>query len=163
MKYSFLIIVILEFASCKSLNEIEKLPKGQYYISSKDTKKIDTSYQSKKELKIFAKGKDSAILFYIDKPKKNVSVNLFAHDELLLRQRLIDIDIFTIPFKIRLSVNDFPPQLNPNFSAAIYLGRRHNYYKFTNADKEDVKLFTRGIGYGIFAGLGAVTMKSVCN
>ncbi len=159
MKYAFLIIAIAVLASCKSLNEIEKLPKGQYYISSKHTKKIDTSYQNKRELKIFTKGKDSAILLYADKPKENVSVNLFANDNVLLQQRLIDVDIFTIPFKIRPSVNDFPPQLNPNFSAAIYLGRRHNYYKFTNTEKEDVKLFTRGIGYGIFAGLGAVTMN----
>ncbi len=115
------------FASCKSLHEVQQLPKAQYHISSKDINKIDPSQKRESKLKIFVESNDSAVILYVDSYKKTVSINSFADNDLVLRQRLIDVDIFTISFKIRSSVNDFPPQLNPNFSAAIYLGRRHNY------------------------------------
>ncbi len=98
-------------------------------------------------------------MFYNDQYKISVTLDSIIHYDLLLRQRLIDVDIFTIPFKIRPSVKDFPPQLNPNFSAALCLGRRHNYYKYRNINNEGAKLFTRGIGHGVFAGLGAITMN----
>ena len=160
MKLVFTIIVLLTFASCKSLNEIEQLPKGQYHVSTNDVKKIDPSYEGNTKLKLSIRNNDSAILFYNDQYKISVTLDSIIHYDLLLRQRLIDVDIFTIPFKIRPSVKDFPPQLNPNFSAALYLGRRHNYYKYRNINNEGAKLFTRGIGYGVFAGLGAVTMNS---
>jgi hypothetical protein len=159
MKLVFTIIVLLTFASCKSLNEIEQLPKGQYHVSTNDVKKIDPSYMGKIKLKFFVRNNDSAILFYNDQYKRSISLDSIVNYDLLLRQRQIDLDIFTIPFKIRPSVKNFPPQLNPNFSAALYLGRRHNYYKYRNTKNEGAKLFTRGIGYGIFAGVGAVTMN----
>lgn len=146
-------------ASCKSLNEIEHLPKGRYRISTKDVKKIDPAYEGKAKVKIFANN-DSTVLFYNDEYKKSVLLDSIIYHSLVLRQRKIDVDIFSIPFKIRPSVNEFPPQLNPNFSAALYLGKRHNYYKYKNTSNEGAQLFSRGVGYGIFAGLGAVTMNT---
>lgn len=58
----------------------------------------------------------------------------------------LDINIITIPFKIRPSAEGFPMQLNTNFSTALYLGKR----------KEMLK---SGYGYGILIGIGAVTMN----
>ncbi len=108
MKLILTIIVLVKVTSCKSLNEIEQLPKGQYHISTNDVKKIDPSYQGKIKVKILAKN-DSTILSYNDPSKKSVSIDSIIHYDLLLRQRKIDLDIFTIPFKIRFSANDFPP------------------------------------------------------
>ncbi len=159
MRLLLVIIVLIKIASCKSLNEIEQLPKGHYRISTKDVKKIDPAFEGKTEIKIFANN-DSTVLFYNDDYKKFVLLDSIIYNGVLLRQRKIDLDIFSIPFKIRPSVKGFPPQLNPNFSAALYLGRRHNYYKYKNTSNGGVKLFSRGIGYGIFAGLGAVTMNT---
>ncbi|HVE61196.1 MAG TPA: hypothetical protein VNA26_05225 [Chitinophagaceae bacterium] len=159
MKLSLVIVALILLASCKSLHEIPQLPKDQYHISAKDAKKINAGYQGKNNLKLSVESNDSAILFYTNNYQKKVLLDSFVFDGLLLKQRIIDIDVFTIPFKIRPRVNDFPPQLNPNFSAAIYLGKRLNYYRYLDTNNEGAKLFTRGIGYGIFTGLGAVTMN----
>ncbi|MDB5268872.1 MAG: hypothetical protein JWP58_1912 [Hymenobacter sp.] len=45
----------------------------------------------------------------------------------LLRRRL-DLDVFTIPFKVRPPQGGVPVQLNTNFNAAIYVGRRLDFY-----------------------------------
>lgn len=58
----------------------------------------------------------------------------------------MDIDIITVPFKIRPGVRGFPTQLNANLSTALYLGKRK-------------ELQDSGYGYGVFAGLGSVTMN----
>lgn len=57
-----------------------------------------------------------------------------------------DINIMTIPFKIRPAVKGFPLQLNTSFSTALYLGKR----------KDRLKM---GYGYGILLGMGAVAMN----
>lgn len=57
-----------------------------------------------------------------------------------------DINIISIPFKIRPAVNGFPEQLNASFNAALYLG------------KLKARAETK-YGYGIFLGLGSVTMN----
>ena len=46
---------------------------------------------------------------------------------MLLRRRL-DIDVFTIPFKVRPPQKGVPVQLNTNFNATVYVGRRLDFY-----------------------------------
>lgn len=58
----------------------------------------------------------------------------------------IDLDIITIPFKIRPGLSGFPSQLNANLSTALYFGKRK-------------ELQDSRYGYGLFAGLGSVTMN----
>jgi len=70
-----------------------------------------------------------------------------------------DVDIFTIPFKIRSARAGVPAQLNSNFNAALYLGRRIDFF---HIDQRPVLptvthrvVRSRGFGYGIFLGLGS--------
>lgn len=75
----------------------------------------------------------------------------------------IDMDVFTLPFKIRPAQGGLPAQLNSNFNAALYLGRRIDLYNYrwkpispTYAVRQ---LQSRGFGYGLFAGIGSVAIN----
>ncbi|WP_157593469.1 hypothetical protein [Rufibacter tibetensis] len=69
--------------------------------------------------------------------------------------------MLTIPFKVRPSVEGFPEQLNPNFSAALYLGRRIDSYHIKPLARGKRRNTVSGFGggYGGFVGLGSVTMN----
>ncbi|GAB3901321.1 hypothetical protein [Spirosoma agri] len=75
----------------------------------------------------------------------------------------IDVDVFTLPFKIRPAQAALPAQLNSNFNAALYLGRRIDLYNYrwkTISPTYAVRqLQSRGFGYGLFAGIGAVAIN----
>lgn len=77
---------------------------------------------------------------------------------LLLRRRL-DLDVFTIPFKVRPPQAGVPVQLNTNFNAAIYVGRRLDFYslrtKATTPFGATPHIRATGIGYGAFVGAGS--------
>jgi hypothetical protein len=71
----------------------------------------------------------------------------------------IDVDVFTLPFKIRPSRGSLPAQLNSNFNAAMYVGRRIDLYKYQSKPVTPTfgvrELRSRGFGYGLFAGIGS--------
>ncbi|RYF72545.1 MAG: hypothetical protein EOO39_11990 [Cytophagaceae bacterium] len=75
----------------------------------------------------------------------------------------VDVDVFTLPFKIRPAQGMLPGQLNSNFNAALYVGRRIDLYNYrwkpitpTYAVRQ---LQSRGFGYGFFTGIGSVTIN----
>jgi hypothetical protein len=71
----------------------------------------------------------------------------------------VDIDVFTLPFKIRPGQSKLPAQLNSNFNAAIYLGRRIDLYNYRSKAVTPSfavrELRSRGFGYGVFGGVGS--------
>jgi hypothetical protein len=77
----------------------------------------------------------------------------------VLATRRLDVDVFTIPFKVRPSREGVPVQLNTNFNAALYLGRRLDFYHLTShqllGGRRQPIIRTTGLGYGIFTGLGS--------
>ena len=81
---------------------------------------------------------------------------------LLLRRRL-DVDVFTIPFKMRPSQGGVPVQLNTNFNAAIYVGRRLDFYSLQTRRSTPFGTTPRvrdtGIGYGAFVGVGSTVVN----
>ena len=82
---------------------------------------------------------------------------------LLLRRRL-DLDVFTIPVKVRPSQGRVPVQLNTNFNAALYVGRRLDFYslrsKRTMPFWPTSHVKATGIGYGVFLGAGSTFVTS---
>lgn len=84
------------------------------------------------------------------------------HHAVLLDQRF-DLDVFTLPFKIRPARAGVPVQLNSNFNAALYLGRRLDYVAL-RADRRTAPwqrasfIKATGLGYGAFVGLGSATI-----
>lgn len=75
----------------------------------------------------------------------------------------IDVDVFTLPFKIRSAQGSLPSQLNSNFNAALYLGRRidlYNYhFKPITPTLEVRQVRSRGFGYGVFVGIGSAAIN----
>lgn len=84
-------------------------------------------------------------------------------ESMRLFKREFDVDVFTLPFKIRPAREGVPPQLNSNFNAAVYLGRRLDFYRFqTRRIAPGITqrhLRERGFGYGLFAGLGSTAIN----
>ncbi|RYC68781.1 MULTISPECIES: hypothetical protein [Spirosoma] len=80
-------------------------------------------------------------------------------------QTEVDIDVFTLPFKIRPAKGALPPQLNSNFNAAVYLGRRldfHRYgYRSVTPSFGTRTLKSQGFGYGLFMGIGSATINDL--
>lgn len=84
-------------------------------------------------------------------------------ESLRLFESELDVDVFTLPFKIRPAREGVPPQLNSNFNAALYLGRRLDVYRFqTRRIAPGVtqrRVLEQGFGYGVFAGLGSTAIN----
>ena len=90
-------------------------------------------------------------------------VHRSAYQPWTFQRSEIDVDVFTLPFKIRPAQVALPAQLNSNFNAALYIGRRIDLYNYrwkpispTYAVRQ---LQSRGFGYGLFAGIGSVTIN----
>ena len=85
------------------------------------------------------------------------------HRLLLLRRRL-DLDVFTIPFKMRPAQGGVPTQLNTNFNAAIYVGRRLDFYslhtKRSTPFGPSAHIRALGLGYGAFVGAGSTFISA---
>ena len=83
---------------------------------------------------------------------------------LVLLRRHFDLDIFTIPFKVRPPQAGVPVQLNTNFNAAIYFGQRLDYYslrtKHSTPFGTTPRILNTGIGYGGFVGVGSTIVTS---
>ena len=77
----------------------------------------------------------------------------------------VDVDVFTLPFKIRPSRGGVPPQLNSNFNAALYLGRRIDFHQYRWQPITPTfgvrKLRSQGFGYGLFTGIGSATINDL--
>ena len=82
----------------------------------------------------------------------------------LLQRRRLDLDVFTIPVKVRPSQGGVPVQLNTNFNAALYVGRRLDFYslrsKRTTPFGPTPHVKATGIGYGAFLGAGFTSVTS---
>lgn len=77
----------------------------------------------------------------------------------VLLRREFDFDIFTLPFKVRPGREGVPVQLNTNFNAALYFGRRLDFFHLNRhrapSGHTAPLIRTVGLGYGLFTGLGS--------
>ncbi|SDL95277.1 hypothetical protein SAMN05421820_102583 [Pedobacter steynii] len=154
----------LYFSSCKSIHTITEVPDDTYWVDAKQYSMLSNSSDqiTAEKVKIEVEQDDTIIKFLpltselpaLEKPVSGIR-------SLKMHRYTFDVDIMTIPFKVRPSVSGFPEQLNPNFSAALYLGRRRDNYTFVKegAKKAKTKITGVGYGYGGFIGVGAVTMN----
>jgi hypothetical protein len=77
----------------------------------------------------------------------------------VLLHREVDFDIFTLPFKVRPAREQVPIALNTTFNAALYFGRRLDFYHLNRhrspSGRTAPLIRTVGLGYGLFTGLGS--------
>ena len=75
----------------------------------------------------------------------------------------LDIDLTTIIFKSRHSMDDVPNQFSADLDIALYLGIRKDFYKLVTPVHpiHEEKSYIRQIGYdfGIFAGIGSTPVN----
>lgn len=154
------------FFSCKSIQTAPEIPSDIYIVSSKDYAMLDSGAKqlpSQTRIKIEVEESDGIpSLKPISEKFSPLEINMSSIENLKIYRYTFDVDILTIPFKIRPSVKGFPQQLNPNFSAAVYLGRRRDSYRISSLNtrgSKKLKVSGVGYGYGGFIGLGAVTMN----
>lgn len=82
----------------------------------------------------------------------------------VLLDRQLDVDVFTLPFKIRPARANVPVQFNSNFNAALYVGRRFNFYHLSAERRNRLPgrplthITATGLGYGAFGGVGSTTI-----
>jgi hypothetical protein len=71
----------------------------------------------------------------------------------------LDIDLTSILFKSRHSMDDVPNQFSADLDIAIYMGIRKDFYKIVSPVKQihEEKSYIRQIGFdfGVFAGIGS--------
>ncbi|HEX8326954.1 MAG TPA: hypothetical protein VF629_05405 [Hymenobacter sp.] len=88
---------------------------------------------------------------------------LQPNERVLLLRRRLDLDVFTIPFKVRPPRGGVPVQLNTNFNAAIYVGRRLDFYSLRTKRSTPFgatpHIRATGIGYGAFVGAGSTIVN----
>jgi hypothetical protein len=156
---------MLLLASCSGFNELEKIPPDQCHINARYYRTITAmpAADKLKKVKVDLEAiQDTLIIFPLSKELAAIAIPISAIRELKLYRYTFDIDVFTIPFKVRPAVSDFPPQLNANFSAALYFGQRLDYYQFkATPDRKRHPMLLTGVGYGYggFIGLGSVTLN----
>jgi hypothetical protein len=98
----------------------------------------------------------------IDSQLRPSVIDLASINELKLYRYTFDIDVLTVPFKVRPATAGLPEQLNANFDAAVYFGRRRDSYtieKSGNGRSGRTSITGVGYGYGGFVGIGSVTMN----
>lgn len=158
-------IFSLLLTSCASIQEIEKLPADNYHIPAKSYLSIANSLLPPNKKKVPVNAEEINGVLYISPESAELSaieIQKNAIEDLKLHRYTLDIDVFTVPFKVRPAVNSFPPQLSPNFSGAMYVGRRHDYFQIKampNRKQQPVKITGVGFGYGGLLGFGSVTMN----
>jgi ABC-type transport system substrate-binding protein len=157
-------ILIAACSSCSSIHAINQLPADTYLIKAKHYNILDTAKQTHEVVKMDVEQISDTVLKFtpLTGNAKPFIVNLWDIKELKLHRNTFDVDVLTVPFKIRPSVKGFPEQLNADFDAALYLGRRRDNYTIKNVKtrgNSKLQLTGAGYGYGGFIGLGSVTMN----
>lgn len=153
-------------SSCKSLHQIEKIPEDTYLMSAEQYSKLDAASKpliGQKTIQIEVDRSDTILkIVPVLTQLKPLELKLDNIDQIKLHRYTLDIDVLAVPFKIRPSVEGFPAQLDANFDAALYIGRRRDNYsikKTKSRRSSKTHISGEGYGYGAFVGIGAVAMN----
>ncbi|OGX89066.1 hypothetical protein BEN47_08020 [Hymenobacter lapidarius] len=155
---------MLALSSCTVVGNVTQLDDDYYRLIRRESPdslvaalqaKKDFYVQQRADTLLLTPPSGAALLTYRYRLQPNQRV-------VLLRRRL-DVDVFTIPFKMRPSQGSVPVQLNTNFNAAIYLGRRLDFYalrtKRSTPFGATPHVRATGIGYGAFVGVGSTVVN----
>jgi hypothetical protein len=157
--------VLLLLASCSTMHEIEVLPPDTYRVDLKDYQVLVDRPSERESGKVNVSVEVINGVLHLDpEPGQlpNSQIPLADITNFKLHRHTFDVDLFTIPFKIRPETEGFPVQLKPNFSGALYVGKRQDYYRIKsrpNQKLHPVRLTGAGYGYGALVGMSSVTMN----
>ncbi|HYF02082.1 MAG TPA: hypothetical protein VEC36_01805 [Patescibacteria group bacterium] len=163
MKLTFIFTLVsfaAIFQACTLLKDIpsDGLATGVYDHSFGDS--IYTSYLENIGDTVFVNVLNSQSFRFELPLKKDGGPDTQSH---LFSRRTFDLDIITIPLKLRPSVGDFPPQLNTDFNGNIFIGSRWDNFIMEYGRSPIGTLHQEithyGYSIGAFGGLGSTTMN----
>jgi hypothetical protein len=153
---------------CVAVGELEELEAGEYrFVKTNDPSLAATVGKNRT---FYVEQVQDSLLFS-PQLKENEAIGAtpqFSYpvrrgQHVILLNSKFDLDVFTIPFKARPPRGPVPVQLNTNFNAALYFGRRLDFYHVNShpqlADRQTPKVRTVGLGYGLFTGLGSTVIN----
>ncbi|TGE05395.1 hypothetical protein EU556_18990 [Hymenobacter fodinae] len=152
-------------AGCAAVGHLDALPEGRYSTVQTNDATLRGAWPNGRPL--YARQSADTLYLLPDSTAKVRSswtplptyYRLRPGRHVVLAARRLDVDVFTIPFKVRPPRAGVPVQLNTNFNAALYLGRRLDFYHLTShqllGGRRQPIIRTTGLGYGIFTGLGS--------
>lgn len=169
----FCLILILTlsnfFSGCKSIKDSPKYKfEDGIYMTAEDSKKAPVYIENTN---------DSIVVYALRKGWQRMSIGAGSISKRTFPQKSstktiatnrywqnsFDIDILTIPLKLRPALSSFPRQLNNNLNGTIYLGYRNDTYSLSY-DRNPVGILSQkithyGISAGIITGIGATAMN----
>ncbi len=169
MRYSFLFFIVF-FYSCSVIKESSKyqFSEGVYNTHLPGKHKIKAYVNpypdSIRLYPSYRKGKDPT-------PGIDTSILILLPAEAYFKQGInyhfvrtsFDIDVLTILFRFRPSLDNFPMQLNTNFNGNVYIGYRWDRYsikyKSTAANIDEKRISHLGYSAGFFIGIGATAIN----
>ncbi|GAB3998278.1 hypothetical protein GCM10028807_45550 [Spirosoma daeguense] len=141
--------------SCRVTSSVRTLEPDFYYVRSTDQLGLRNEKRYVVDL-------GDSLELIVPHSDKRYYVAPPIYKNWTFRRSEIDVDVFTLPFKIRPAQGALPAQLNSNFNAALYVGRRVDLYNYRWQPVTPTfgirQLRSRGFGYGFFAGIGSATM-----
>ncbi|GAA4002687.1 hypothetical protein GCM10022408_12670 [Hymenobacter fastidiosus] len=153
-------------AGCAAVGHVPSLAPGHYQVLQTTDPALAATLGPDRSFYV-EQGQDS--LKFLAPPRspeaapRRFSYPLRPGQHVILVDRKFDLDVFTIPFKARPPRGPVPVQLNTNFNAALYFGRRLDFYHLNSAVQPNGRpapqIRTMGLGYGLFTGLGSTTIN----
>lgn len=159
---SFLLLpaAALALGGCAVLGNVAQLDDGYYRVVHRPA--ADTLAALGGRQPLYVQQRADTLLLTPDAPAGPPRTTRYAlrpDQRLWLLRRRLDLDVFTIPFKVRPPRGGVPVQLNTNFNAALYVGRRLDFYslrtKRTTPFGATPHIRATGLGYGAFIGAGS--------
>ena len=144
----FCLIVIL-ISGCASSKITQQFPlkSGNYLVKNPDAKPY----------KAYLQIQEDSLSVYKRQLGGSYAIPIAMSNNSILIDRGLDIDVLTVPFKFRPSVDGFPRQLTADFNGNVFVGFRTDRYSTHLVEtpagiKKDMK--HRAFTMGMFGGIG---------
>lgn len=165
MKSLFLPVILL-LCSCAAMKKsaVHDLDNGFYTVQRGDTVQKAYAAISESDIRLY---RSSGNQVSGELPFFTFSLDPCPSDTLagplVLKRRSADLDITTILLKFRFPRAGVPAQLNSSFNAALYLGYRHDFFRFRDRidplGRRTREQHHFEFDFGPFAGIGAAAIN----
>ncbi|UOQ75649.1 hypothetical protein MUN84_13310 [Hymenobacter sp. 5516J-16] len=167
MRFSLLWVLVGSWllSGCAAVGKLPTLEPGDYQFFRTNDPTLAATVGKDRAFHV-EQHQDS--LTFLSQPEQDGAPRRFSYalrrgQHVILLDRKFDLDVFTIPFKARPPQGPVPVQLNTNFNAALYFGRRLDFYHVNSrqllAGRQEPQIRTVGLGYGLFTGLGSTIIN----
>jgi hypothetical protein len=149
------LLALAGLCSC-SVGRVPQLAEGYYQVVQTNDSVLTQAITGVPRHRFYVEQPtpDTLLLYRpASEPGPPVRYGLRPHHHVVLLHKELDFDIFTLPFKVRPARENVPIALNTTFNAALYFGRRLDFYHLNRhrspSERTAPLIRTVGLGYGI--------------